>query len=56
MRLSELSLELETVFKEEKGDLIIIFLFYKAARRFKNHLRMYRKKLELGSCTRFLAP
>ncbi len=30
-------------FKEARRDLIIIFLFHKAAWKFKNHLRLHRK-------------
>jgi len=43
MRPSEQSLELVpvTVFKDARRDLIIIFLFYQAASKIKNHLRMY---------------
>ncbi len=43
MRLSEQSLESATVFKEVSRDLIIVYLFHKDSRKFKNHLRIYRK-------------
>jgi hypothetical protein len=38
MQLSELSLELMSVFKEASS----IFLFHNVAKKCKNHLRMYR--------------
>jgi hypothetical protein len=42
MRLLEVSLELISVFKEASRNFTIIFLFHKAAKKCKNHLRLYR--------------